>query len=160
MIQATKGMTIVVAAIIAAVSTIIAQLFLESPNEAVISAIALSAFITGVLTPFLSQVLQARKTKASASRPKSKSGGAGGDVITLYVGNLPFKTDEDAVREAFERYGDVEEVRLVKDKRTGKKKGYGFVEMDATGAELALAKLNDAEFEGRTMKVRKAHSDK
>jgi hypothetical protein len=79
-----------------------------------------------------------------------------GDLSTLYVGNLPYKATEEIVKEHFETFGYVKSVRLMKDKRTGKRKGFGFVEVGAPEAEAMIQKLNDSEFQERTIKVRPA----
>ncbi|MCL5050321.1 MAG: RNA-binding protein [Firmicutes bacterium] len=160
MYRASSGMQVITAAIIALVYAFIAQLFLDSPDSLTVSLIALGVFLGGIITPYVGFILQHRKTEVAAKAPRpQKSKVTGGDARTLYVGNLPFKTSEEDVEKLFSQYGQVSEVRLVKDRRTGRKKGYGFVEMDATGADIALAKLNDHEFEGRTLKVRTAHAD-
>lgn len=78
------------------------------------------------------------------------------ELSTLYVGNLPYRANEQAVQEHFESHGVVNSVRLMKDRRTGKRKGYGFVEMDSKGANKAIKNLNDSEFQERTLKVRLA----
>lgn len=78
------------------------------------------------------------------------------DISTLYVGNLPYRADEEAVQEHFEQQGSVVSVRLMKDRRTGKRKGYGFVEMNTKGAAKAIKNLNDSTFQERTLKVRLA----
>ena len=78
------------------------------------------------------------------------------EVSTLYVGNLPYRADEEAVQAHFEQQGTVVSVRLMKDRRTGKRKGYGFVEMNAKGAVKAIKNLNDSTFQERTLKVRLA----
>ncbi|MDU0353678.1 RNA-binding protein [Paraglaciecola aquimarina] len=78
------------------------------------------------------------------------------EVLTLYVGNLPYRANEQAVQEHFEQQGKVISVRLMKDRRTGKRKGYGFVEMEAKGATKAIKNLNDSMFQERTLKVRLA----
>lgn len=78
------------------------------------------------------------------------------ETTTLYVGNLPYRANENAVREHFAKQGHVESVRLMKDRRTGKRKGYGFVEMSSGDAEKAIKQLNDSEFHERTLKVRLA----
>ena len=75
---------------------------------------------------------------------------------TLYVGNLPYRANEAIVRELFEKYGSVYSVRLVKDKQTGRRRGFGFVTMNAQGASDAMASLNDNEFQERVLKVREA----
>ena len=78
------------------------------------------------------------------------------DVSTLYVGNLPYRANEQIVKEHFETFGYVRSVRLMKDKRTGKRKGFGFVEVGAKEADAMIEKLNDSEFQERTIKVRPA----
>ncbi|MGO3301271.1 MAG: RNA recognition motif domain-containing protein [Pseudoalteromonas sp.] len=75
---------------------------------------------------------------------------------TLYVGNLPYRANEGVVRALFEEQGKVFNVRLLKDKNTGKRRGFGFVEMSEADADSAIAKLNDSEFQQRTLKVREA----
>lgn len=77
--------------------------------------------------------------------------------MNIYVGNLPFNTDEDALRAAFEAYGQVEDVKLIKDKYTGKSKGFGFVEMPTEAEALAAIEgLNGKDFKGRNLTVNKA----
>jgi RNA recognition motif-containing protein len=75
----------------------------------------------------------------------------------IYVGNLPFRTTEDSVRDLFARYGEVQSVKLISDRETGKPRGFGFVEMDddAAAAE-AIKSLDGADFEGRNLKVNEA----
>ncbi|BBN80260.1 hypothetical protein PA25_02450 [Pseudoalteromonas sp. A25] len=75
---------------------------------------------------------------------------------TLYVGNLPYKANEGVVRELFAQQGQVFSVRLLKDKNTGKRRGFGFVEMAEKDADNAISQLNDKEFQQRTLKVRAA----
>lgn len=75
---------------------------------------------------------------------------------TLYVGNLPYKANESVVRELFSEQGRVFNVRLLKDKNTGKRRGFGFVEMAESDAEKAISALNEKEFQQRTLKVRAA----
>lgn len=86
----------------------------------------------------------------------TESDGENADTTTLYVGNLPYRANEDAVKAHFSKQGQVESVRLMKDRRTGKRKGYGFVEMAAHDAQNAIKSLNDTEFQERTLKVRLA----
>lgn len=75
---------------------------------------------------------------------------------TLYVGNLPYRANEAIVRELFEQFGSVYSVRLVKDKQTGRRRGFGFVTMNVQGANDAMSSLNDNEFQERVLKVREA----
>lgn len=75
---------------------------------------------------------------------------------TLYVGNLPYRANEGVVRALFEEQGKVFNVRLLKDKNTGKRRGFGFVEIAEADADKAINQLNDSEFQQRTLKVREA----
>lgn len=76
------------------------------------------------------------------------------EVTTLYIGNLPYKVNEDAIKDHFENVGYVQSVRLMRDRKTGKRKGFGFVEVASSDAKKMVDKLNDTEFEERTLKVR------
>ncbi|WP_427979101.1 RNA recognition motif domain-containing protein [Agarivorans sp.] len=82
------------------------------------------------------------------------------DTQTLYVGNLPYRANESAIRKLFSDYGQVVSVRLLKDKQTGKRRGFGFVEMASADAPKAIAALNEQEFQQRTLKVREANERK
>jgi len=75
---------------------------------------------------------------------------------TLYVGNLPYRANEHVVRKLFEEQGKVFSVRLMKDRQTGKRRGFGFVEMAEADATKAIKALNESEFQQRTLKVREA----
>jgi hypothetical protein len=111
-------------------------------------SLALGVLIGGVLAPVIGSLL--------GNNVASDAGPAESNSKTLYVGNLPYRANEQTVQEHFETQGKVHSVRLMKDRRTGKRKGYGFVEMDAKGANKAIANLNDSEFQERTLKVRMA----
>jgi hypothetical protein len=111
-------------------------------------AAAVGVLIGGILVPTL--------VKLFSSSNLSGAEGDSSEVSTLYVGNLPYRADEEAVQEHFEQQGNVVSVRLMKDRRTGKRKGYGFVEMNAKGAAKAIKNLNDSTFQERTLKVRLA----
>ncbi|AJR06919.1 RNA-binding protein [Photobacterium gaetbulicola] len=79
---------------------------------------------------------------------------------TLYVGNLPYRANESEVKKLFSEHGEVFAVRLMKDKRTGKRRGFGFVVMSSSDAENAISQLNDKEYGQRTLKVREANEPK
>ena len=70
----------------------------------------------------------------------------------IFVGNLPFSTDEHAVRELFEGFGTVDSVNLITDRETGRLRGFGFVEM-SDGGEDAIAALDQQDFGGRKLNV-------
>ena len=73
----------------------------------------------------------------------------------LYVGNLPFTTTEDDLRTEFSKHGAVVSAQIVKDRETGRSRGFGFVEM-SDGADAAVTALNGAMFGGRTLTVNEA----
>ncbi|MGD9110076.1 MAG: RNA-binding protein [Phycisphaerales bacterium] len=74
--------------------------------------------------------------------------------MNLYVGNLLFNVGESDLRNAFEQFGQVTEVRLIMDKFSGQSKGFGFVEMPSKDeAEKAIEEMNGKEFMGRAVTV-------
>jgi RNA recognition motif-containing protein len=77
--------------------------------------------------------------------------------MTIYVGNLSYQASEDDVNEVFSDFGDVKRVQLPTDRETGRKRGFGFVEMSADSEEdAAIEALDGAEWMGRVLKVNKA----
>ena len=77
--------------------------------------------------------------------------------MRLYVGNLSFNTDEQGLETLFTQIGPVASVHLVRDRETGRSRGFGFVEMaDADGGKAACEQLNQYEFEGRRLTVNEA----
>lgn len=74
----------------------------------------------------------------------------------LYVGNLPFTSTEDSVRELFQQHGQVDSVNLISDRDTGRPRGFGFVEISDEGAEAAIKALDGTNFEGRDIRVNEA----
>lgn len=77
--------------------------------------------------------------------------------MNIFVAKLSFDTQESDLQTAFEEYGDVDSVKIVTDKFTGKSKGFGFVEMpnDDEG-QNAIEGLNETELDRRTIVVKKA----
>lgn len=77
--------------------------------------------------------------------------------MKIYVGNMNFRTTEDALRELFEAHGAVDEVAVVTDRETGRPRGFGFVTManDDEGT-AAIEALNGFECDGRTLTVNEA----
>jgi len=77
--------------------------------------------------------------------------------MNIYVGNLSWGLSEDDLREAFEEHGEVDSVKIIQDKMTGRSRGFGFVEMpDENEAKTAIAELNGKELDGRAIKVNEA----
>lgn len=90
-----------------------------------------------------------RKNNADASR-----------VMSIFVGNLAYKVRGRQLAALFEPFGEIQSLRIVKDRETGKAKGFGFIEMSERDALKAIAELDDSEFFGRNLKVSEANSQK
>ena len=130
--------------IVAVIFAVIAY-FVSTAITVTSTALAIITFIAAFIAPLV--VGSANSESASEDDE---------DVKTLYVGNLPYRANESALRELFSTYGVVHSVRLMKDKHTGKRRGFGFVEISASASDNAIASLNDTEFQQRTLKVREA----
>ena len=77
--------------------------------------------------------------------------------MNIYVGNLSYEVTETDLERAFEPFGQVDSVNIIKDKFSGQSKGFGFVEMPARdAAQAAINDLNGTELKGRTLKVNEA----
>ncbi|MEM7146273.1 MAG: RNA-binding protein [Verrucomicrobiota bacterium] len=75
----------------------------------------------------------------------------------IYVGNFPFESTEDELRELFSQYGAVMEVAIIMDRETGRPRGFGFVTMaDREGMDAAVNNLDGQEWNGRSLKVNEA----
>ena len=74
----------------------------------------------------------------------------------IYVGNLPFTTTEDQLRQLFTDHGTVESVNVVTDRDTGRSRGFGFVEMAAADADTAISALNGTALGDRNLNVNEA----
>ena len=106
-----------------------------------------------VIVGFLIQLANTSKSTATtATAPEADFA-----TTTLYVGNLPYRANEMAIRTLFAEQGKVISVRLMKDKHTGKRRGFGFVEMPESDAANAIEALNEKEFQERSLKVREAN---
>jgi len=78
-------------------------------------------------------------------------------MTSIYVGNLSYTTTEDDLREAFAQYGRVSGVNIVKDRDSGRPRGFAFVEMaDGKEATTAIKELNLREISGRSITVNEA----
>jgi RNA recognition motif-containing protein len=81
--------------------------------------------------------------------------------MNIYVGNLSTDVTEDDLRQAFETFGEVESVNIIKDKFSGESRGFGFVNMpNKEEADKALEEANGKDLNGRAMKVNEAHGKK
>ncbi|MEQ9365591.1 MAG: RNA-binding protein [Leptospirales bacterium] len=77
--------------------------------------------------------------------------------MKLYVGNLNYNMDEDSLRDVFAPFGEVESVKLIIDRDTGRSRGFGFVEMPNKNEALsAMGELAQREVDGRALVVNEA----
>lgn len=77
--------------------------------------------------------------------------------MNIYVGNLSYSVTEDDLRQAFEAFGQVASVSIIKDKFSNQSKGFGFVEMPTQEeAQAAISGMNGKELKGRAMNVNEA----
>jgi RNA recognition motif-containing protein len=77
--------------------------------------------------------------------------------MNIYVGNLSHDVTEDDLRQAFEAFGEVSSVNIIKDRFTGESRGFGFVEMSTKSeAEAAITGLNGQDIKGRAVNVNEA----
>jgi len=72
----------------------------------------------------------------------------------IYVGNLSWNTNDDTLRQAFAQYGTIVDSIVMRDRETGRSRGFGFVTYGSDGeAQAAIAHMNDQELEGRKIRV-------
>ncbi len=76
--------------------------------------------------------------------------------MNIYVGNLPYSASEDEVKRIFSEFGAVSSAKLIKDRDTGRFKGFGFIEMEDEGGKKAIEALNGSEFKDRSLVVNEA----
>ena len=77
--------------------------------------------------------------------------------MNIYVSNLSFNVQDEDLKEFFTEYGEVTSAKVITDKFTGKSRGFGFVEMsDDEAAKKAIAELDNATVENRTIRVMEA----
>jgi RNA recognition motif-containing protein len=77
--------------------------------------------------------------------------------MNIYIGNLAYNVTGDSIRTMFEEFGEVESAKVIKDRYTGRSKGFGFIEMPSNSeADQAIKALNGKFIEGRNIKVNQA----
>ncbi len=138
--------TIILSVVISIISFLV--VFIYTNNLLVSLSTPIS--ITFLLLMTNNSQLTKTNEQKSAQDTKDKSS------TTLYIGNLPYKANEDTIRSYFESVSQVLSIRLMKDKRTGRKKGFGFIEVEQGEAKSVIKKLNDSVFMERNLIVRPA----
>jgi RNA recognition motif-containing protein len=77
--------------------------------------------------------------------------------MNIYVSNLSFNVQDEDLREFFTPFGEVTSAKVINDRETGRSRGFGFVEMaDEAASQKAIAELDQATIDGRTIKVMEA----
>jgi len=139
-------------------TVVIAAVFAIIAYVVIVTSSASPVLVAGLVfvSAFIAPLVAGNPSTSSSSSSGDEDSTSDEDVRTLYVGNLPYRANETAVRELFSNHGSVLSVRLMKDKHTGKRRGFGFVEMAANDLDKAISALNDTEFQQRTLKVREA----
>lgn len=74
----------------------------------------------------------------------------------LYVGNFPYSIDESQLREMFSSYGEIQDIALIKDRETGRSKGFAFITFASQQAAEKALELNGKDVDGRALKVNMA----
>lgn len=81
--------------------------------------------------------------------------------MTIYVGNINYTLTEEDIKRIFEVLGNVETIKIIRDKKTGRSKGFGFLDMpDKKEAMEAIKTLDGKTISGRNMRVLRAHTNK
>ena len=124
-------------------------------NGAVSMAVGLLAGM--LIASFLFANIVSPPAKAPVQR---KNNADANRVMSIFVGNLAYKVRGRQLAALFEPYGEIQSLRIVKDRETGKAKGFGFIEMSERDALNAISELDNSEFFGRNLKVSEANSQK
>ena len=74
----------------------------------------------------------------------------------LYVGNLPYDYDNQKLEGLFSEFGSIQSAVIIKDRDSGRSKGFGFVELSDDGAKQAIQNLNNKDINGRSIRVNEA----
>ncbi|MDH5784084.1 MAG: RNA-binding protein [Chromatiales bacterium] len=147
----------VLKALVVAIVLAVAGYFLY-PTLGLIESSAQHLALTLAVGALLGGILSAIEFSGATAKTDS------GEKKTIFVGNLAFKASPDELTRLFAKYGNVQSVRIMKDRATRRPRGFAFVEMDAHGAARAIKKLDGMEFLGRNLRVnegadRKEHNE-
>ena len=98
----------------------------------------------------------ARETTTHGRRAQGRAQGKNrnGAAHSVYVANLPWEATDDELESLFAKYGDVHQTTIIVDRKTGRSRGFGFVDMPESAAESAVKGLNGSTFDGRDLTVR------
>ena len=80
-----------------------------------------------------------------------------GEMMNIYIGNLPYSISEDELRDLFAAHGEVTSANIIIDRDSGRSKGFGFVEMpNKAQGETAINAINETDVQGRNVRVNEA----
>jgi len=158
MISIRLPLALIIIIIFSVISYFVSQAFSESAMSAFIAPAFIIISFAFLCIPTLLAASSGNNNSARPvkSAPTKRHVNTDSSITTLYVGNLPYKANEMSVKTLFEEIGSVTSVRLMKDRKTGRRKGFGFVEVEAAKESIFIEKLNDSEYMDRTIKVRPA----
>ena len=80
--------------------------------------------------------------------------------MKLYVGNLPNNMTEDELTSEFKEFGEIQSLKIITDRDTGRSRGFGFIEMSDDDGKIAIQKLNETEMQGRQITVNEVRDRK
>lgn len=80
--------------------------------------------------------------------------------MNIYVGNIPFSTTDDELKDIFAEYGEVHSAKIISDRETGRSRGFGFVEMSENIGRKAISELDGSQYEGKQLTVNEARPKK
>jgi len=145
-----SGISLVISIIIGLIGYFILDSINTSTENSIKNTVRYQTYILmagALLGTLVIQIIHAFKTRST-------------EVVSLFIGNLPFRASNQQLRQIFSEHGTVHNLRLMTDKVTRKPRGFGFVEMNKNQAKIAVKKLNGYEFMGRELKVNYANESK
>ena len=160
MLSLKSGAALIVTLIVAVLAYVVASQFQSNTTLLVILPSVFSVITTltlYLLTVAIQNKSESAPSSATTTAVKTSASTNDSGIATLYVGNLAYKANEKLVQEYFETVGTVKSVRLVKDKKTGRRKGFGFVEVSQSDESTFINKMNETEFMERSIIVRPAN---
>ena len=157
MISVKTSLAFLITIVLAVVAYFVSSADLSSDIRMLLPSIFIIITTASLLTISILQNTTRSSPKTSQRAATTSTDSSSGDITTLYVGNLAYKANEQTVQEYFEKVGTVKSVRLVKDKRTGRRKGFGFIEINNGDVSRFISKLNESEFMERSIIVRPAN---
>lgn len=109
-----------------------------------------------VIQAFDGSIMDGRTIEVKFSLPRGTKAPRRKNEIKLYVGNISFDTEEEGLRDLFEKYGPVIDLYVPTDQQTGRPRGFAFVSLEPAMAERAIEEIDNYELDGRFLRVNEA----